>query len=205
MTTPEMTPAQQQIFELCERGLTPLAIADQLGMLERAVKAQITRIQTKLKTNIQKEERHERAVHMRQAKQNKVVPTSAENVADVVHEAAKAGPAIDIPEALQKVGERAAADRDIHPMILLGVTIQFVKLVGSRIAAHQLIEDVYDALRSMVGDGEPPTEGATSPWPRNLEVEYAEMRQRAMSLEQELSDLRKAVHFCSKLPTAPTA
>jgi len=32
---------------------------------------------------------------------------------------------------------------DTHPMVLLGVTIQFMKLAGGRMASHQLIEDVY--------------------------------------------------------------
>jgi hypothetical protein len=77
-------------------------------------------------------------------------------------------------------------------MVLLGITIQFVKLVGGRMHAHQLVEDVYEALRVMASDGSPTPEGATSPWPRDLEAENAELKNNLMALQQELSDLRRA-------------
>jgi hypothetical protein len=77
-------------------------------------------------------------------------------------------------------------------MILLGVAIQFTKLAGGRMHAHQLIEDVYEALRAMVGDGEPPVSGETSPWPKDLETENATLKNQMVLLQQELADLRRA-------------
>ncbi|MHA1290928.1 MAG: hypothetical protein ACTSPB_26385, partial [Candidatus Thorarchaeota archaeon] len=45
--------------------------------------------------------------------------------------------------------------KDIHPMVLLGCTIQYVRLVGGRLAAHKIIEEVHSALQAMVNDGSP--------------------------------------------------
>lgn len=52
-----------------------------------------------------------------------------------------------------KVAGKAA--REVHPMILMGVTIQYVKMCGGRMIAHQVIEDVYSALKMFVGTSIP--------------------------------------------------
>jgi hypothetical protein len=43
--------------------------------------------------------------------------------------------------------------RNVHPMVLMGTTIQFMKLCGGRFHAHQVIEDIYGALKLMVDGG----------------------------------------------------
>jgi cell division protein FtsB len=78
---------------------------------------------------------------------------------------------------------------DVHPMVLLGVTIQYVKLVGGRLSAHQCIEQVYEALRVMVGDGSPKVgeEQWTAPWPLDsVEAENEILKQRIADLEKQL-------------------
>jgi hypothetical protein len=75
-------------------------------------------------------------------------------------------------------------------MVLLGVTIQFVKLAGGRLSAHQLIEQCYEALRAMVGDGSPKVgqEQWSAPWPLNsVEAENEELKKRIADLEEKLT------------------
>lgn len=79
---------------------------------------------------------------------------------EVIDEVATSGQAVyNVEQAVDKLrstfGAQASAN-DAHPMVLLGVTIQFMKLAGGRLAAHQLIEDVYSALRGLAGTDAPP-------------------------------------------------
>ena len=80
-------------------------------------------------------------------------PTSNE---EVLKETLAAGPAkYDVESMIQEAQEQGAfgdEERNVHPMILMGVTIQFMKLAGGRLHAHQLIEDVYGAIRLQVGE-----------------------------------------------------
>jgi hypothetical protein len=81
----------------------------------------------------------------------------------VVREAEQAGPAnYDIEGALKAaMPEMHDLVRQVHPMIMFGITIQFMKTCGGRIQAHQVIEDVYAALRLFVGDPSPDKGGQT--------------------------------------------
>lgn len=202
---PLLSDAQKPIYDMAQRGCSVSEIAAELGSSESVITAQITRIRRK------REFTHPSYViagqeppkpvsppmdrtyvpnpHVQPAPPNLVEPTPEK----VIQGASEAGTAeYDIPEALRRAGERVAEGNDVHPMVLLGITIQFVKLCGGRMHAHQLVEDVYEALRTMAGDGSPPPEGATSPWPRDLESENAELKDNMVALQQELSDLRKA-------------
>lgn len=107
-------------------------------------------------------------------------------------EAQKAGNAqYEIPEELAQSVRDFVGEKDVHPMVLLGITIQFVKFVGGRLTAHQLIESVYEALRAMVSDGSPKvgTEEWSAPWPMNaVEAENAELKKRIAELEEKLAE-----------------
>lgn len=48
----------------------------------------------------------------------------------------------ELLDAINRGGET------VNPLLIMGCTIQFVRLCGGRIAAHQVIEDIYDAMRA---------------------------------------------------------
>ena len=187
--TIELSPPQKLVYDLAQQGRTTTEIAVELGMTESVVTAQITRIRRKATLDHPKY-----AVAESTEPATIPLPESEPKPKQVVEGAAEAGEAVyDIPEILQRAGEQAAKGRDVHPMILLGVTIQFVKLIGGRMHAHQIIEDVYEAMRVMAGDGKaPPEEGSTLPWPKDLEAQNIELREKSISLQQELADLRRS-------------
>jgi len=193
MSIESLTPAQKAVYDLAKQGLNDEAIAQRLGISVGVAAAQITRIKHK-------------GIHLPSPESFSTPPQAApsqvaserrpapSDPVQIVKEAAQAGeaqyPDLGSPlmqEAAAKVGQGL----DVHPMILLGVTVQFVKLVGGRMTAHQVIEDVYEALRTMVGDGGLPDDGVTSPWPKDLEAENAALKDQMIALKQELSDLRK--------------
>jgi len=204
---PPLSDAQKPIYEMAQRGLSTTEIAAELDTTESVISAQITRIRRKRELThptyagqdppplrMERPEPKPNPYSMGvdpayEDKSNLKEPTPEK----VIQEAANAGAAeYDIPEALRRAGERAAEGATVHPMVLLGITIQFVKLCGGRMHAHQVVEDVYEALRTMTSDGSPPTEGATSPWPRDLEAENAELKDSMIALQQELADLRRS-------------
>ncbi len=194
MSLESLSPAQKQVYDLAQQGLTVAAISQKLGITEGVAAAQITRIRNK---GIQLPGQESRpgpqfaGYESRPASEKRPAPSDP---VQIVKEAERTGeaqyPDLGSPlmqEAAAKVGQGI----DVHPMILLGVTIQFVKLVGGRMTAHQVIEDVYEALRMMVGEGGLPDDGATSPWPKDLEAENAALKDQMIALKQEVSDLRR--------------
>lgn len=187
-----LSPAQRDVYEAVEQqGLNPVQAAERLGSTVGVVQAQLTRIRNK-------------GIPIRGvgADERRPEPQSPQ---EVVKEAAAAGVAeYPVDESLQRAAERAAQGTDVHPMVLLGVTIQFVKLVGGRMTAHQLIEDVYEALRTFVADGTVPEEGATSPWPKDLETENAQLKAQMTAMQQELSDLRRTLERQAEREPSPT-
>lgn len=75
---------------------------------------------------------------------------SNETIADEVSQAGQAMSYEDLAKQLAaKIGPENLRP-DVEPMILLGAAMQFMKLTGGRMAAHQLIEDVYNALKVVV-------------------------------------------------------
>lgn len=73
-----------------------------------------------------------------------------ETIAD---EVSRAGQAMSYEDLAKQLAAKVGPENlrpDVEPMILLGVAMQFMKLAGGRIAAHQLIEDVYNALKVVV-------------------------------------------------------
>lgn len=71
----------------------------------------------------------------------------------IADEISAGGPAMSYEDLAKQLASKmppGSLKKDVEPMILLGVAIQFMKLTGGRIAAHQLIEDVYHALQVVV-------------------------------------------------------
>lgn len=182
-----LSQSQQEIVDLASHGaITVSEIAQKLGKSEGIVRAQLTRIRN--------------AGHKRKlsnvnddfcAASDRPRSSSTSSNQNIVNEAEAAGTAqYEIPEELAKQFEdQFGGKTDIHPMVLLGVTIQYVKFVGGRLTAHRMIEQVYEALRAMVGDGSPKVgeEQWSAPWPLNaVEAENAELRNRISAIEKSL-------------------
>lgn len=145
----ELTQDQQQVYALLQEGKDIDTIAAALNKKNKAVvAAQITRIKNKgfdIRPKTQSGTKHPPRDH---------VPTTPEGV---VEEAAKSGKAeYDVDSIIARLREQCPNldERDVHPMILLGTTIQFMRLCGGRMHAHQMIEDVYSAFRLLTGDME---------------------------------------------------
>jgi hypothetical protein len=182
----KLSPSQLEIIELADQGFTTVsAIAAKLGKTEGIVRAQLTRIRTAGEGC--------QIVKIRDdcAPAPKKTPSAGEETPfrvpqsnqDAIREAAKTDANYKVPPNLaEQFQQRFGGKTDVHPMVLLGVTIQFTKLAGGRLSAHQLIEDVYDALRTMVGEGSPPEwVNPTS----TLEQENEELRRRIAELEKQ--------------------
>lgn len=175
-----ISPAQQEILNLVNSGKSPEQISKKLDKDLGIVNAQITRLRTK---GVLPMPNSKKASEVFQQRPASTGPTSNEAVA---REIDKAGPAkYEIPEEAKRVAEKHGEALDIHPMVLLGTTIQFVKLCGGRLHAHQVIEDVYGALRVMVVDsGNDDVEHKTLPFG---------VAERIASLEAELAKLRSSL------------
>lgn len=184
-----LSPPQQEIVTLIDQGVNTVGgIAQRLGKSEGIVRAQLTRIKTAGEghriTNVQDlaPPKPESTGRPRgEASSNKEVLQQAQDGGEAKYE---------IPDHLaQQFQQQFGGKTDIHPMVLLGVTIQYVKLVGGRLSAHQLIEQVYEALQAMVGDGSPKVgqEQWTAPWPLDsVEAENETLKQRIADLEKQL-------------------
>lgn len=167
-----LTPGQNDILNLATSGATTLQISSKLNLDERIVNAQLTRIRNKgyntsptvtrlaealyPESNVATQTkqtiptiRTERGMENPQ-KETPRAPTSNDEIKDIL---LKSGRALTAEE-LEKLAAQVAGivERDAHPMLLLGVTIQFVRLCGGRFTAHQVIEDTYAALATMVND-----------------------------------------------------
>jgi len=129
----------QKILDLINDGKTKTEISEILNISPSIVSAQITRLKTK------------KLLTFSQFKK-----LSTENIDQSINGIKnfleKSGPAnYDISAEARKIAEKFKDNVNIEPMILLGITIQYVKLCGGRINAHKIIEDVYDALRLFSG------------------------------------------------------
>lgn len=185
-----ISPPQQEIVDLVQQGVTTIsALAAKLGKSEGIINAQITRIQNsgneQLVSSIQKTTNSTRS-------SSRPTNTGGSSNKQMLQGAVDAGEAnYTIPDELVNAARQYSQDRDVHPMVLLGITIQFCKLVGGRLASHQLIEQVYEALRVMVSDGSPKvgSEDWSAPWPLNtVEAENANLKQQIADLKERLGE-----------------
>jgi hypothetical protein len=184
---------QEDIVALVNQGITEIGgIAKRLGKSEGIIRAQLTRIRNAGEGHRISSIKDGTPTSYGSAPDHaparpKMVGTSSNEA--VVRQATAAGQAeFEIPEHVVREFQHQFGGRtDIHPMVLLGVTIQYVKLLGGRLSAHQCIEQVYDALRMMVSDGSPRVgqEQWSAPWPLNaVEAENEAYKRRIAELEK---------------------
>jgi len=188
------TELQQSILELLQKGKTPEQVAKKLNLGERIVNAQITRL------------RNSGALEDPKAKevQEEFVPVShgpattrprGQSGTDQIAQDLDKSGTFDVDEVVKRL--QAAADKhglenDVHPMLLLGVTIQFCKFVGGRMHAHQLIEDVYTSLQAMVGDTPYTAQDTKSTQPpMTPEEQVRVLREENFKLQEQLKHLAK--------------
>ncbi len=185
-----ISPPQQEIISLVQQGVTTVSgLAEKLGKSEGIINAQITRIQNSGNEHLVA------AVQKTTQTSSRPTNTGSSSNEQALQGAVDAGEAVyTIPDELVDAARQYAQDRDVHPMVLLGVTIQFVKLVGGRLASHQLIEQVYEALRTMVSDGSPKVdeENWSAPWPLNaVEAENVELKQQLAEFQRRQDEASK--------------
>lgn len=186
--TSTLSQSQQDIVDLVKQGVVDVKqLASRLGKSERIIRAQISRIQTKGKGNLVSKVDISHKPATGGGRPTNVSGGSSNK--HVLQEAQEAGPAqYELPDELVDAARDYTQDRNVHPMVLLGVTIQFCKLVGGRLSAHQLIEQVYEALRAMVSDGSPKVgeENWSAPWPLNaVEMENEKLKEELATLKKE--------------------
>lgn len=187
-----LSPPQREVYDALASGKTPEEVATQLGKPLGIINAQITRIKNKripIPTPDRSNETPEETVGTDARRVPKPVGSISSDQ-QVREQLGKVGEFKIPDEVLAQVSE-AMDRRDVHPLIMIGTTVQFVRLAGGRISAHQTIEDVYEALRLFNGHGamgEEPKE--TTPWSGSpemrinaLEAENAELKERIARLE----------------------
>lgn len=163
MTNTNMTDTQARIYQYLQNGMAPEKIARKMGSDLRVINANITRMRNKGVTVELVGATPERSQHgsclpvaplKPLAPEVVTVPTTSETPQNVMDKAESAGPAhYDIDRMVQMArAQTTGQSTDVHPLVLMGATIQYLKLTGGRIHAHQLIEDVYGALRSFTAE-----------------------------------------------------
>lgn len=201
-----LSPDQRQVYDLLAQGKSVDAVASQLGKPPGIVLAQITRMKTKgidVPITAGQGAPEGRGQGRDPIPETvKPLPTGASSNEAVLEQARKAGTAeYDLEKLIAQAKTQGAfaTARDIHPMILLGTTLQYMKLCGGRFAAHQLIEDVYCSLRTLVGEGQmtqDQLDQATKAWPPSAEVaKKADSKLDALlatlqNVQKELTDLK---------------
>ncbi len=190
---------QRQIYDLLVKGKTPEQIANKTGMTLGVVKAQMTRMTGKgitfagetapsasPVTHVNPKE----AFRPSAERPSSTGSSSNEAIAKTLMDSAPAMTAKQLEELASRAGGPVA--RDVHPMIVLGCTMQFVRLCGGRMTAHQVIEDVYCSLREFMGTKPvPEDQGETRPMPQSdadrlrfLEEQNAQMQEEIRRLKE---------------------
>lgn len=193
---------QRQIYDNLAAGRTVPEIAKALGSTEALIQANITRIKSKgvaLPTGQSaKAESPADTVPVTEVLGPRSTPTPSAGGSEhdrIAAEIKRSQPAVS-PEQLAAIADKVAgsAVRDVQPMILLGTTIQYVKFCGGRMAAHQVIEDVFGALRAFVGDTTPDAGGETVKLPQTDRERLEFLEQNNAELREQIKQLSEQVH-----------
>lgn len=165
---------QKTIYSHLVKGRSIKEIAEVLGRPESIIAAQKTRILNK-GIDLPETVSDRQSVPPPQKPQVHSRPraTGPSSNEEVLRQAQEAGQAeYDVEKIIEEVRKQSGDNinvRDVHPMVMLGVAIQFMKLAGGRMHAHQLIEDVYGALQMLVNGNRmrdvPGVTTETKPWP----------------------------------------
>lgn len=189
--------AQEKIYNLLQAGKTAEDISKTLDMSLGVVNAQITRI--KNKGAIKQEAPNPvnvRPQDMFKGGSERPASTGGSANDQIAMELGKGGSALTA-EKLRELAESVSGKlvNEVHPMVLMGVTIQFVRLCGGRMTAHQVIEDVYAALRSFTSEngGKVPddTPGETKPLPKSDSDRLALQEEIIADLQKQITNLRQ--------------
>jgi hypothetical protein len=198
MTVETLSPAQRQLYDAIQAGKDKDTCISELGLTEGTFAAQCTRIRNKgiqlpgLPGHSGQSSSFEKPI----SRPASTGPGSSESV---LNEVSKAGPAIyDVEATIRKAQEQGSVHGDmatLHPMAVMGLTIQFMRLCGGRFHAHQVIEDVYGAVRTFTHDGpsaDDVVEAATksfTPQSGLTEDDLEEFLDKAGSIKGELEEL----------------
>ena len=132
-----LSAAQQAVYDAVKEGLPPSTICEKLGITIGILSAQVTRIRNK-------------GIPIQLPDESRGIETAE----DVIKDVEKFGPPnFDVEAAIKKATD-GVHDMvlDVHPMVLFGITVQYMKMCGGRMHAHQMIEDIYQCLQIFVGD-----------------------------------------------------
>ncbi len=193
----QLSESQRRIYGMLVAGKTPKRISTQLDTTLGVVNAQITRMRTK--GIVLPGAGYEAGPATIASAPTEVLappsgrpPATGSSSNEQIAEALQnQGKAIDADE-LRRLADRVAGDsaRDIHPMILMGTAIQFMKLCGGRMSAHQVLEDVYGAMRMMVG-GAMPEDGTAEPLPQTATERLQFLEEQNKVLRQRITELER--------------
>jgi|2_EtaG_2_1085320.scaffolds.fasta_scaffold00326_23 hypothetical protein len=152
-----LSAAQLQVYNAIQAGTPKNQIIRELGLTEGTFAAQCTRIRTK---GIQLPE-FPGAKPPSSTSPAPVAsghsPQPAATGEKVLDDAFQAGePVFDVEGAIREAQKRGDIHGDMaamHPMAVMGVAICFMRMCGGRFHAHQVLEDVYGAIRAFSADG----------------------------------------------------
>lgn len=176
MSVETLSPAQQKIYDLLRAGKDRIAIVRELGLTIATFNAQCTRIRNKGLAIPNEAGQTPRSYQptrqdIASGRSHRPPATGATSSQAVMNEAAGAGPAVyDVEATIKAAQARGELHGDMaamHPMAIMGITIQFMRLCGGRFHAHQIIEDIYGAVRLLTADGpsaDQVVENATKPF-----------------------------------------
>lgn len=200
MQIDNLSDVQRSIYDLLVKGKEPAAIAERLNSTEALVRANMTRIRNK-GVALPGDDGYSAAVpppntvpvkeilSKPESKPASSGGTQNDQIAAMLNQAGKGIDAKELAALADKVAGKAV--RDIHPMILLGITIQYVKTCGGRMVAHQVIEDVYGALRSFVGGALPADDGGEAvPLPKTDKDRLSFLEEQNTQLLDQIRDLQ---------------
>lgn len=195
-----LSEAQRKVYDLLAQGRNSEQIARELDTTLGVVEAQKTRIRTKgiplpgegpRPADTPPPATHVPVGHLPPVEPLPRLQSTGGSDNDRIA-AQLTGKALNADE-LAKLAEKVAGTtaKDIHPMVLLGCTIQYVKLCGGRMTAHQVIEDVYGALRAFAGNTGPDAGGQTEPMPQSEREQLAFLREQNEILRSENTNLKR--------------
>jgi len=147
---------QKKVYEYVESGLSVEDIAKLMDVYESSVKAQITRITNKgIIFNRPVSSNNEQQNSEQQSPQNQEVNPHNLSNTQILEEAVASGEAKTLEEVvreLEKAGPILSGKEDVNVFLAFGVTMQFIRFAGGKINAHQLIEDISEAVKMTCGE-----------------------------------------------------
>lgn len=198
----QLTEAQRSIYEGLASGATVERIAQKLGTTPALVNANITRIKNKGfelpkpgSPKLSVPVTHVETKDLLGSPPEKPVASGGSENDRIAAQLNVSGKAISADE-LRALADKVAGPsaREVQPFVLMGLTIQYVKLCGGRMTAHQVIEDVYGALRAFAGEtgGSVPEDvgGETKPLPSNEKERVTFLEEQVKAQDTKISDLQ---------------